>query len=42
MQTALIFDLDGTLWNACQTIAEAWEKVRQQFQVDRSPITKKT
>jgi phosphoglycolate phosphatase len=41
MQTALIFDLDGTLWNACQTIAEAWEKVRQQFQVDRSPITKK-
>lgn len=38
--TALIFDLDGTLWNACETIAQAWEQVRKDFAIAGKIIDK--
>lgn len=37
---ALIFDLDGTLWNACLTIAQAWTSVKNQYSVEQQDITK--
>lgn len=35
----LIFDLDGTLWDSTDAVAEAWETVRRDLAISRGPIT---
>ncbi len=37
---AIIFDLDGTLWNACGTSAIAGNMVLQKLKIERTPFTK--
>ena len=37
---SLIFDLDGTLWNACETIAKAWSEVSVENRLRRGLISK--
>ena len=31
MKTGIIFDLDGTLWNATKQIAESWNVVCERY-----------
>ena len=31
MKTGIIFDLDGTLWNATKQIAESWNVVFERY-----------
>ena len=36
---AIIFDMDGTLWDAAQQILNSWNHVITELKVDRDPIT---
>jgi phosphoglycolate phosphatase len=36
---ALIFDLDGTLWDTTAACAEAWNRVLAELGVERRPVT---
>ncbi|MBB6610788.1 HAD family hydrolase [Pontibacter sp. Tf4] len=36
---SLIFDLDGTLWDATETVARAWRAARKQIDFDIQEIT---
>jgi phosphoglycolate phosphatase len=38
---SLIFDLDGTLWDATATVARAWNEARKQVDFDIQEITQK-
>lgn len=37
---SLIFDMDGTLWDAVDTYARVWNMVLTRFGVDRAPVTR--
>ena len=39
---SLIFDLDGTLWDATATVASAWQKARKQVGFEIQEITQDT
>ena len=34
MKKAIIFDVDGTLWDACQVVADAWNEYLEKFEPD--------
>lgn len=34
MKQGVIFDLDGTLWDACETIADSWNEYLQKVRTD--------
>lgn len=36
---ALIFDMDGTLWNASEVVAEAWNKIINECPYVEEPVT---
>jgi phosphoglycolate phosphatase len=36
---ALVFDLDGTLWDTCGTCADAWNRVVARLGIVRVPVT---
>lgn len=38
---ALLFDLDGTLWNTSESCVETWNKALFEFDFDRAPFTEK-
>lgn len=39
-KNGILFDLDGTLWNSCDTIIPSWQKVITAKGIDRPPLTK--
>ncbi|MFD2245606.1 HAD family hydrolase [Pontibacter ruber] len=39
---SLIFDLDGTLWDATATVARAWQKARKQVNFEIQEVTQET
>ena len=40
MKKAIIFDMDGTLWNSAQGVADSWNEVLKAEGIDREPLTK--
>ena len=38
-RNAIIFDMDGTLWDAAQQILNSWNHVLQELKIDRTPLT---
>ena len=38
-ETMLIFDLDGTLWDSSQPVAESWNEVFERRHADLQPLT---
>ncbi|MDO5563931.1 MAG: HAD-IA family hydrolase, partial [Eubacteriales bacterium] len=38
---SLLFDLDGTLWDACISVAKGWQKIIQKIPEDLPEITEK-
>lgn len=36
---AIVFDLDGTLWDTCKACALGWNRVLQRYQIAWRPIT---
>lgn len=38
-KNAILFDLDGTLWNSCVAIMPSWQKVMKAHNIKRPPIT---
>lgn len=38
-KNAVIFDLDGTLWNSCSAILPAWQKVIDAYGIVRPPLS---
>ena len=39
MKKGIIFDLDGTLWDATEQMLPAWNKVLLRYAPDREPMT---
>ena len=39
MDTLLLFDLDGTLWDSAATVAEAWNEVFRREYPGLRPLT---
>ena len=39
MKKAIIFDLDGTLWDATEQMMPAWNRVLLQYNCNRKPMT---
>ena len=39
MKKAIIFDLDGTLWDATEQMLPAWNRVLLQYNCNRQPMT---
>ena len=40
MKKAIIFDMDGTLWDSAENVAISWNIAMEQFGYEREPITK--
>ena len=40
MKKAIIFDMDGTLWDSAENVATSWNIAMEQFGYEREPITK--
>lgn len=40
MKKAIIFDMDGTLWNSAQGVADSWNEVLKAEGIDKEPLTK--
>ena len=36
---AIVFDLDGTLWDTCATCADAWNRVVARLGISYRPMT---
>ena len=36
--TMLLFDLDGTLWDAAKEVADSWNIILKKYAVDRKPL----
>lgn len=39
MKKAIIFDMDGTLWDSADNVAKSWNVAIQEFGYERAPIT---
>lgn len=39
---SIIFDLDGTLWDSTQTVADAWQKAKYEVNYVKDDFTKET
>ena len=39
---SIIFDLDGTLWDSTQTVADAWQKAKDEVDYVKDDFTKET
>lgn len=39
MKQGIIFDMDGTLWDSTEGVAESWNEILKQEKVDRAPLT---
>lgn len=37
---AIIFDMDGTLWDSAENVAQSWNKAIADYGYERAPITK--
>ena len=40
MKKAIIFDMDGTLWDAADNVAESWNIAMKEYGYEREPINK--
>lgn len=40
MKKAIIFDMDGTLWDSAENVAESWNVALREYGYERAPLTK--